>query len=90
VQFALGQEVWLTNPRSHRRKVAVDSVSGIGGQQKFHGATIPESWFKIDVREALMLEVPLIFPNEVAEQDKVKDAVGSNAIWDQKYMKCAS
>jgi hypothetical protein len=67
VQFALGQEVWLVNPRSHRQKVVVGTVSSIGGQQKFHGATIPESWFKIDVREALMPEVPLMFLNEVAE-----------------------
>jgi hypothetical protein len=55
------------NPRSHRQKVVVGTVSSIGGQQKFHGATIPESWFKIDVREALMPEVPLMFLNEVAE-----------------------
>jgi hypothetical protein len=70
------------NPRSHRQKVAVGSVSGFGGEHKFHGTTIPDSWFKIDVREALMHEVALMFPNEVAEQEKVKDVVGSNTIWD--------
>jgi hypothetical protein len=26
LQFALGQEMWLTNPRSHRQKVAICTV----------------------------------------------------------------
>jgi hypothetical protein len=41
---------------------------------------IPNSWFKVDVREALMPEVALMFPNEATNQEKVKDVVGSNAI----------
>jgi hypothetical protein len=78
------------NPRSHRQKVAVGSVSSFRGEHKFHGTTIPDSWFKIEMREVLMPKVALMFPNEVAEQEKVKDIVGSNVIWDQKYIKCIS
>jgi hypothetical protein len=36
-----------------------------------------------------MPKVALMFPNEAADQEKVKSVVGSNAIWDQKYIKCA-
>jgi hypothetical protein len=32
----------------------------------------------------------LMFPNEDAEQMKVKDAVGSSAIWGSWYIKCAT
>jgi hypothetical protein len=75
------------NPRSHRQKVAVATISDYGGEHKFHCTTIPDTWLKVDVQEALMPEVALMFPNEAADQAKVKDAVGSNAIWDQKYVK---
>jgi hypothetical protein len=66
----------------------VGAISGFGGEHMFHGSTIPDSWFKVNVREALMPEVALMFPNEAADQEK--DVVSSNAIWDQKYIKAAS
>jgi hypothetical protein len=87
VQFSMGQEVWLMNPRCYRQKVATGTISGFGGEHKFHFTPIPETWFKVDVRVALVGDVALMFPNEDIEQMKVKDAVGSSAIWDSRYIK---
>jgi hypothetical protein len=86
----MGQEVWLMNPRSYRQKVATSTTSGFGREHKFYFTPIPETWFKVDVRVALVGDVALMFPNEDAEQMKVKDAVGSSAIWDLRYIKCAT
>jgi hypothetical protein len=86
----MGEEVHLMNPRSVRQKVATGRISGFGGAHKFHCMTIPENWFKVDIIEAHAPHVSLMFENEDAEQRKVKDTVGSNAIWDGKYMKVAT
>jgi hypothetical protein len=75
------------NPRSYRQKVATGTVSGVGGEDKFHFGTIPQAWFKIDIQEALQPDVALMYPVDAADQNTVKDAVGGNAVWDQKYMK---
>jgi hypothetical protein len=84
------QEVWLMNLRSYMQKVATDTIRGFGREHKFHFTPIPESWFKVDVRVALVGDVASIFPNEDAEQMKVKDVIGSSAIWDSQYIKCAT
>jgi hypothetical protein len=90
MQFVMGQEVWLLNPRSQRKKVATGKISGYGMVDKFHFTPIPDNWFKVDVHETLMPDVALMFPNSDAEQEKVKDAVGTVAIWDQKFMRSAT
>jgi hypothetical protein len=51
---------------------------------------IPDGWLKVDVQEALMPNVSLMMENQEAEQEKVKDAVGSCILWNQKYMKCTT
>jgi hypothetical protein len=38
------------NPRSYRKKVATDTISGFGRKHKFHFTPIPETWFKVDVQ----------------------------------------
>ena len=73
-----------------RQKVAAGVVSGVEGIGKFHFMLIPENWFKIDVREVLQPNVPLMYPKEDVDQEKLKDVQGGNAIWDRKYMKVAS
>jgi hypothetical protein len=64
LQFSIGQEVWLINPRSYRQKVATGTISGFGGEHNFHFIPIPETWFKVDVRVALVGDVALISPYE--------------------------
>jgi hypothetical protein len=88
IKFSMGQEVWLMNPRNYRQKVATDTIGGFGGEYKFHFTPILETWFKVDVRVALVGDVALMFPNEDAEQ--MKDVIGSSAIWDSRYIKCAT
>ena len=70
--------------------MATGVVSGVGGIDKFHFILILENWFKIDVREVLQPNMPLMYPKEDADQEKLKDVQGGNAIWDRKYMKVAS
>jgi hypothetical protein len=78
--------VWLMNPRATRQKVAGGRISGIGGEDKFHFASIPETWFKIDVGP----DIPLMWENESVDQMMVGDIKGSNAVWDQKFLKVAT
>jgi hypothetical protein len=82
--------VCLINPRNYKQKVATSTISGFGEEHKFYFTPILETWFKVDVRVPLVGDVALMFPNEDAEQMKVKDFVGSSAIWDSWYIKCAS
>jgi hypothetical protein len=83
----MGQHIWLMNPRSVRQKAASGTVSGISGEHKFHFMDIPDGWIKVDVKEALASNVMLMMENRDAEQEKVKDIVGSSVIWNQKYLK---
>lgn len=85
----MGEEVWLMNPRSYRNKVASGTISGLPGEHKYHHMDIPNNWFKVDVRDAQCPNALLMFPNEDAEQVKVKDAVKGNTIWDGRYIKNA-
>jgi hypothetical protein len=85
----MGQQVWLMNPRNQKHKVAATVVSGIGGVDKFHGSTFPESWYKVDVKEVLSPNVPLLYPHETGDQNVLKDVVGSNALWDERLIKKA-
>jgi hypothetical protein len=78
------------NPRSYKQKVATGTISSFGGEHKFHFTPIPETWFKVDVRVALVDDVALMFPNEDIEQMKVKNVVGSSAIWNSRYIKFAT
>jgi hypothetical protein len=81
IEFVMGQHVWLMNPRSIRQKAARGTVSGISGQHRFHFVEIPDGWLKVDVQEALMPNVSLMMENREAEQEKVKDAIGSCILW---------
>ena len=77
------------NPQNEKQNIAVAVVSGISGVEKFHCSTFPKSWFKVDVKEGLSSNVPLLYPNEAAEQTILKDTVGSNALWDERFIKKA-
>jgi hypothetical protein len=73
-----------------QKKVASVTITSFGRKHKFHFATISDTWFKIDVCEAHAPIVVLMFQNEMANQEKVKDMIGTSIIWDQKYMKSTS
>jgi hypothetical protein len=75
------------NPRSNWQKVAAGVISAVGGKDKFHFSVIPNTWFKIDVKETFAPHVPLMWEVADVEQRKIGDVVGGNAVWDQKYLK---
>lgn len=79
--------MFLINPRSTRQKVAVGKISGIPGVHKFHCADIPETWFRVDVKEVFHGGVSLMFPNAADDQEKVEDVKGTSTIWNQKFLK---
>jgi hypothetical protein len=85
----MGQQVWLMNPRNQKHKVAAGVISGISRIDKFHDSTFSESWFKVDVKEALAPNVPLMYPHDASDQNVVNDAVGSNALWDERLIRKA-
>ena len=70
------------NLASIKQKVAMGSISGMGGMDMFHFLTIPHTWCKIDVKQVLSSNVPFMFKNEDAEQTILKDVKGRNTIWD--------
>jgi hypothetical protein len=82
--------VWIMNPKQSTQKVVTGIISGVEGEAKFHFVDIPDKWFKIDIREALLLETALMYVNEPADQYLVGDIVGTTSIWDQRYIKKAS
>lgn len=85
----MGQEVYLLNPKNEKQTVAAGTISGIGGQHKFHFVTVPGHCYKVDVSEAMWPNLQLQFPNVQTGQKKVKDVVGSAALWEGKFIKAA-
>jgi hypothetical protein len=51
---------------------------------------IPDGLLKVNVQEALAPNELLMMENREAEQEKVKDVVGSCVLYNQKYMKCTT
>jgi hypothetical protein len=70
------------NPRWTTQKVALGTINGVPGMQKFHFRDIPKNWMKVDVQEALHPKTALMFPNDNADQNIVGNIVGSAALWD--------
>ncbi len=90
MQFVIGQFVTLMNPKNARQKVAFSKVNGGRGVEKFHGTTIVDFWFKIDVATTHMPKNPLKVPHEVDEHTRVGDVVGTCTLWNWKFVKIAS
>jgi hypothetical protein len=82
--------VVLLNPKNVRQKVASSKVSDQWGLEKFHDATIPKFWFKVDVAIVHMLEIPLMHPHKADDQAIVGDVVSTCTLWNWKYVKIAS
>ncbi len=56
----------------------------------FHGATIPNFWFKIDVATTHMPKIPLKHPHEVDGRTRVGNVVGTSTLRNWKFVKIAS
>jgi hypothetical protein len=87
LQFKVGDEVFLMNPRSVKQKVALGTISGVPGEHTFHGQDIPSGWWRVDVRVVLQEGVSLMFPNERGDQYMIEDAKGAPAMWTEKNLK---
>ena len=78
------------NPRSVKQKVAVGKIIGLEGVDMFYYLIIPKSWCKIDVKEVLQPNVPLMFEKEDADQIVLKDVRGENTIWNSECLQFTS
>ena len=67
--------------------MAVGKISGLLGKHKFHHMDIPETWFRVDVREILQKGVALMLPVDGDDQNVIEDARGTSTLWNQNYMK---
>jgi hypothetical protein len=44
---------------------------------------------KVDVKEVMSPNADLMYPNEDADQHLVKDVMGGNTLWDEKFIRRA-
>jgi hypothetical protein len=77
------------NPKNPSTKVAVAAISGLGGVDKFHFETIPKNWLKVDVKEVMSPNEALMCINEAGDQHLMKEVVGANTVWEEKYIRRA-
>jgi hypothetical protein len=89
VQYTMGQQVCLMNPKNSKQRVAVEFVSGFGGIDTFHFRPIPDAWLKVDVKDVTTSIAALMYPNEDADQLQVKHVLGGNTLWDERFIKRA-
>lgn len=89
MQFDIGDEVFLINPRAQRQKVATARVSGLPGEHKFHFAAIPHGWLKVDVLDIVQPGLALMYPNDDVDMRVLADAKGTCTVWDAQFIKHA-
>jgi hypothetical protein len=89
VQYTMGQQVCLMNPKNSKQRVAVGFVSGFGGIDTFYFHPIPDAWLKVDMKEVTTPTAALMYPKEDAHQLQVKHVLGGNTLWDERFIKRA-
>ena len=87
LQFNVGDNVFLMNPRVVRQKMASRTISGVAGEHKFHFKDIPKLWWKVDVHVIMHTGVALMYPNDDADMTLIEHAKGSAAMWHQNHIK---
>jgi hypothetical protein len=90
LQFAIEQAMVLLNPMNLQKKVTNGEISGHWGVDKFHGSNTLEFWFKVDVGDVHVANIPLMHPHETNDHVVVRDVVGTFYLWNWKYVKVAS
>ena len=66
--------------------MAAGYVTGIGGEAFHHTKLIPQGWYRLDIAHAPGGFVDLMYPNPEGDQLKLKDVVGANTIWDERFI----
>ena len=90
LQFKVGDEVFLMNPRAVLKKVAVGNISRLPGEQKFQFKEILDLWVKVDVRNVFHLGAHLMIKRDDTDIIFVEHAKGSASLWNQKYIKLST
>ena len=80
MQFTVGDTVWLVDPGDKTAKVAKGRVQGLAGHGLFHTRPIPAGYVRVNL-EQILVNIPLVFPVEAADQVNLEDARGSSVLW---------
>ena len=80
LQFNIGDEVFLMNPRAVKQKVVSKTISRVVGEHKFHFKDIPELWWKVDMYVIMHTGVALMYPNDDADMSLIRHAKGLAAM----------
>lgn len=76
------------NIKNLRQKVASGKVTAIGGgTEVWHGKPIPGGYVRVDITHIMAPDITLMVPLPAADQWKVKDVLGSNALWEEKCVR---
>jgi hypothetical protein len=62
----------------------------IGGWTSSMTQNTLEFWFKVDVGDVHVANIPLMHPHETNDHVVVRDVVGTFYLWNWKYVKVAS
>ena len=80
IQLQIGDKVKLSDPANPKAHVGSGRIAGFGGEGLFHNRPIPKKYLRINL-ESVEVNVPLIVPNEEADQSNLEDALGSSVLW---------
>ena len=79
--------MYLLDPRNTSNRVAVGRISGTTkGNDLFHFHPVPKGWYKIDVTEVMEPTVPLMRPQEFADQYTLGDTANGNTLWKEENL----
>ena len=67
-QFSIGQLVHMMNFKSPQQIVALGTISGVWGVDKFNFKPIPQFFYKVDVTHAQVGDAPLMHPHAGGDQ----------------------
>lgn len=80
----------LLDPKNPRTKCGAGRIMGTSDEDVFHGQAIQEGWFRVEMSDVYIKDFPLMFPYEPADQETLKDVVGSSTLWDGRFLKLES
>lgn len=70
-----------------RSVVALATIIGLPGVDKFHCNVIENPWVRVQINEVFSGDVGLPIPNAEEKQLTLKNVVGLNILWNAKFLR---
>lgn len=80
VDIQVGDKVILGGKVHAGTPIAKGTIIGLGGSGVFHHRPIPPEYIRVNLN-AVSVNEPLLVPVEEAEQENLRDALGSSVLW---------